>query len=132
MYALTIKQPWLYAIMHLGKRIENRTWRPPEKALKQRIALHAAIRDDIEGEEAIYKMTGHPIQWHLIGRGCILATATLSGWVESSSDRWFAGPYGWIFNNIHRLTKPAYCKGSQGLWQVPDEIAIWAGLSVWQ
>lgn len=138
MYALTIKQPWLFAITHLGKRIENRTWRPPQKVINQRIALHAAVNDDREGYEAIRKICGCAVfenaawrendNW----RGFILATATLSGYVESSSDRWFAGPYGWILNNIYKLRQPVYCRGSQGLWQVPDEIAIRAGLTVWQ
>ena len=132
MYALTIKQPWLYAITNLGKRIENRTWRPPNKVLNQRIALHAAMRDDEDGYKALYRMTGYCRYEKDIERGCILATATLAGYVESSSDRWFTGPYGWILNNIHRLPAPVFCKGSQGLWRVPDWIAIRGGLTVWQ
>jgi hypothetical protein len=39
MIALTVRQPWLWAILHAGKRIENRTW-----ATRYRgpILLHAA------------------------------------------------------------------------------------------
>ncbi len=31
--ALTLKQPWPYAFVHGGKRVENRTWPVPPKLL---------------------------------------------------------------------------------------------------
>lgn len=37
--ALSLRQPWLWAVMHAGKRIENRDKRT---ALRGRLALHAA------------------------------------------------------------------------------------------
>jgi hypothetical protein len=33
MRAITLKQPWAYAVCHLGKRVENRAWKPAEKVL---------------------------------------------------------------------------------------------------
>lgn len=41
MKALTLWPEWAWAIMHLGKDVENRTWHPPKNILGQRIALHA-------------------------------------------------------------------------------------------
>jgi len=48
MKALTIRQPWAWAIFHAGKDIENRDW--PTR-LRGRIAIHAAkgmTRDEYE------------------------------------------------------------------------------------
>lgn len=39
--ALTLWPEWVYAIVHLGKRIENRGWPPPESLIGQPFALHA-------------------------------------------------------------------------------------------
>jgi len=41
MKALTLWPEWAWAIIHLGKDVENRTWHPPKNILGQRIALHA-------------------------------------------------------------------------------------------
>jgi len=41
MRALTLWPEWIWCIDHLGKRVENRTWKPPEKFIGHRIALHA-------------------------------------------------------------------------------------------
>jgi len=39
-FALTIRDPWAQAIIHGGKRIEKRTWKPPEKVIGERVAIH--------------------------------------------------------------------------------------------
>jgi hypothetical protein len=39
MKALTIKQPWIYAILREGKDIENRSWR---RSFRGWVALHAS------------------------------------------------------------------------------------------
>lgn len=41
MRALTIWPEFIWAICYLGKRVENRTWTPPDKMIGKRIALHA-------------------------------------------------------------------------------------------
>lgn len=46
MMALTVKQPWAWAIVHSTKRVENRTWPPPDKIIRQRIAIHAGATFD--------------------------------------------------------------------------------------
>lgn len=49
MYALTLNQPWAFAITDLGKDVENRTWKPPARLLGQRFAIHAAERWSADG-----------------------------------------------------------------------------------
>lgn len=39
--AVSLWPEWVYAILHLNKRVENRSWPAPPKFIGQRIALHA-------------------------------------------------------------------------------------------
>jgi hypothetical protein len=39
MKALSIKQPWVHAILHEGKDIENRSW---QRSFRGWLALHAS------------------------------------------------------------------------------------------
>jgi hypothetical protein len=48
MKALTLWQPWSWAIAHAGKRIENRTWRPLGCVINQQIAIHAGKQLDLD------------------------------------------------------------------------------------
>lgn len=53
MKALTLWQPWSWAIAHAGKRVENRTWAPPASVIGQRVAIHAGLRLDKAAAEAL-------------------------------------------------------------------------------
>jgi len=44
MRALTLWQPWASLIASGAKTIETRSWRPPEKVIGTRIAIHASTR----------------------------------------------------------------------------------------
>ena len=44
MKALTLWPEWLWAVTHLGKPLENRTYPPPESLIGERIALHAGLK----------------------------------------------------------------------------------------
>lgn len=52
MLALTIRQPWAWAILH-GKDRENRSWPPPKYHLRE-LAIHAGARSgwDADGEDS--------------------------------------------------------------------------------
>ena len=39
LFALSLRQPWLHAVLHLGKDVENRTWR---SGFRGRVVLHAS------------------------------------------------------------------------------------------
>lgn len=121
MKALTIKQPWLYAITDLNKRIENRTWKPPEWIIGQRIGLHASREDDLSGFAAFRDITGVDAP-HDLPRGCIVSTARVVGFCNHSEDDWFVGPYGWVLDDISKVFPgPVSCRGALGLWDVPFE-----------
>jgi len=116
MKALSIKQPWLWAITDLDKRIENRTWNPPLKIIGQHIALHASKKDDPEGGRAMVYLARRlpPAD---APRGAIVATAkvvavatrdneTIAADNQYYNDKWFVGPIGWILEDVQKLEEP--------------------------
>lgn len=100
--ALSIRQPWAYAIVHLGKPVENRTWKTLER---EQICIHAAkgmtraqywqAWDFIAGDLDLCM----PEQASL-PRGGIVGTAEIVDCVTSHSSPWFFGPFGIVLANV--------------------------------
>lgn len=137
MKALTLKQPWAWAVAHAGKDVENRSWKPPQSIIGQRIAIHAGLAR----ERGALRDIGLDIDVPLfLDQGAFVAVATVAGWVTgegqfciargvdtflpiaSSRSPWFFGTYGWMLTDVVALTEPIECKGQQGLWNVPPEV----------
>ena len=127
MKAITLWQPWAYAICHLVKRVENRRWSPPTSLIGQRIALHAGARLDREALEFL-RHEGYAVP-NDVPHKAIVAVATLAsvatwqiGAVPTEHRRWYCGPYGWVLSAVTVLAEPIPCNGAQGLWAVPEAI----------
>jgi len=59
--ALSIRQPWAWAILHAGKRVENRDWKHPP-TYRGPLLIHAAKGCTMdEYENAIYGMENHAL-----------------------------------------------------------------------
>ncbi len=127
---LTLHRPWPWAFTHGGKRVENRTWKPPPTIVGGYIALHAGKRfDPIAAERIYYGDFGvHP---HLSRspdahpHSVIVAVAKLVGFREhhsSDPEGWAFGPYVWKLPDVTLLSEPVPCKGAQGLWKLPDDV----------
>jgi len=54
--ALTLKQPWPWAICYAGKRVENRTWPVPPKLLNQETTVHGCTGIGVTMAEAYAAM----------------------------------------------------------------------------
>ena len=128
MKALTLWQPMAWAISDFIKRIENRSWKPP-KGLKD-FAIHAGNHYEKDHAEQIRKAFGVEVPAREeITRGAIVAVVRLAGVIHEDDDSlgtgdlWFSGPYGWILSPVYKVPRPVRCKGMQGLWRVPDEVA---------
>lgn len=136
MKALTIKQPWLWAITDLDKRVENRTWKPPQWIIRKHIALHASKSDAPNGVIDVEEI-GDCLVPSSIPRGAIIATARVVGWVSDSGfgvgigllspnsiieNKWFFGPIGWVLEDVQKLIEPVPCSGQLGLWDVPNDL----------
>lgn len=115
MKAISIRQPWVWAILHCGKDVENRTW-----ATKHRgpIALHASKNYDRDGHKYIEEVMGLSVPADL-PQGGIVGVAELLDCVTTHSSRWFHGPYGWVLVSVTPLAVAPY-PGKLGLMEVPD------------
>ena len=114
--ALSIRQPWAWAIIHAGKDIENRTWQAVNHGLRQRgrIAIHASkgmTREEYqEASEFIndrlsYWQTSElrcPAPADLL-RGGIIGSVDVIDVVSESKSPWFFGPRGLV------LSRPIAC-----------------------
>lgn len=136
MKAISIRQPWPFAILHLGKRIENRTWRTDYRGP---IAIHAsklrlrkngmptaAEREEVEGAaSSIHDIVfgAGPMTWRMLieTSGAIVGTARIVDCVTESASAWFVGPFGIMLEDV-RPTPIIPCRGALGLWTVPLEV----------
>jgi hypothetical protein len=120
--ALSIKQPWVHAILREGKFIENRTWQTKHRGW---IALHASAKPQ-QGDEFPRGMKAP--NFVSLDYGAICGVARIVGVVTKSRSKWFNQPssgyvnYGWVLADVKRLRKPIECKGALQLWHVPPNI----------
>jgi hypothetical protein len=122
MKALTIKQPWVHAILHEGKDIENRSWR---RTFRGWIALHASGQPS---RGATFP-PGHRLpDFSDLDYSAICGVVRVVDIVTSSRSKWFWQPddgsinYGWVLTSALALKEPVPCKGALGLWEVPPNI----------
>jgi hypothetical protein len=145
MRAITVMQPWAWAIMAGGKLVENRTmawtYRGP-------LAIHAGNRDSARGwtspliwqaakDSGAYSDMGPTIRG--VHYGAILGLVDLvdvhpcagccQPWGESSyrehpSGRVRTQITHLVLENPRLLREPIACRGTLGLWHVPADITV--------
>lgn len=121
MKALSILQPWAWAILHLGKDIENRTWRTN---VRGRFLIHTGKGFDTDGywhlRDTIDDCRGWPAipDREQFERGGIVGSAVLRDCVMASESKWFFGPYGFVLQGIKRMVFLPY-RGERGFFEVP-------------
>lgn len=126
MKALTVRQPWAWAIMLAGKDVENRDW---FTHVRERIAIHAAAgmtrREYDEGVAFIRELTNVPVPpFTALSRGMVLGTVDLIACVNHSRSPWFRGQYGFLLRDPQLLpTGPIPAKGALGFWDWSAEPA---------
>ena len=115
MFALTIKQPHAFHILHSGKDVENRTWKLPEHHKNQWIALHAAKTAD----KTVPAVNGIDSSHY----GAIIGFLKFSDCVQDSDSLWaMTGQYHWLISVAKPIDRPIPCKGHLGLWRVSFEL----------
>ena len=118
MKALSIRQPWAWAILHAGKDIENRT---QNRHYRGELVIHAPAKLDTfdRWPQGVPKPDESVL--HL---RAILGVAELVDVVERSHSRWFDGPFGFVLANPRPLPKPIrYLEGNSSFWTVPPAMA---------
>ncbi len=133
--ALTLRHPWPWYVAHGPKRIENRTWKPPANLHRQYLAIHAGkawepaeILDAVDWVKSMYERGIEPMEITPgkvadMPRSAIVCVVRIDGFVTASADPWFVGPIGWQLSDVVTLGEPVPCRGAQGLWEVPADVA---------
>lgn len=128
MYALTLDRPWPGCFLDpfFGKRLENRTWRPPDTmGVGWRIALHAGAKLDREAEERIYRVARRYPRRGKRGIFAVARLATVYSTVEAvpaEQRRWWLGPYAWHLDDLVALPEPIEARGGRRLWTLPRPV----------
>ena len=123
-YALSIRQPWAWAIINAGKDIENRDW--PTR-FRGPVCIHASkgmTRDEYNG----FIRTIHTVSlirpfptgamvpaMPELERGGIIGVAGIVDCVEASDSPWFFGRFGFVLRNARQVDFIPV-KGSLGLF----------------
>lgn len=129
-WALSMTQPWAWAVVHGGKPIENRDWRDVNKDLRFRgsFMVHAA-----GGMTQKYYNEAHDFMENIgvkcprpddLVRGGIIGASNVLRVVTESTDPWFFGPKGLVLCD----SKPydfIRCKGMLGFFKWKDNLNEW-------
>ena len=136
MKALSIHQPWAWAILQAGKTVENRTW---STKYRGPILVHASkSRASYDREKkldwkALYGVDLPP--WEELITGAIVGVVDVVDCVSPTSSRairlnpWTEGPVCWVLANPRPLPKPVPFRGAQLLFEVPDGVIPGAVIS---
>lgn len=146
MKALSLRQPWANAVLHLGKTIENRRW---NTSFRGEFLIHAATgmtddeyddaksfcRDVLGGDAAtafkILEAFGEPPVTHPLKRGFLVGIARLVRVIPPCSSEpslfyrpcehpWhMPGQYGFVLEDVREIPAMPF-KGWPGFFDVPD------------
>lgn len=101
--ALSIRQPWAWAIVHGGKDIENRDW---ATRFRGPVAIHAAKgvgkQEYADAASFIAAVTGRVPD--VVDRGGIIGVAEIADCISESDSPWFFGRYGFVLKNVRPVT----------------------------
>lgn len=140
--ALTLYNPHAMLVMLQQKGWETRSWRPRKPPRRIAIASSAKSPRDFLKLLQVENFARAMGEREMVD-GCILCTADVTeiisttAWLRSYCQRnptrkveneYLFGDYGphrhaWRLESVIRLERPIPCKGSQGLWYVPEDIA---------
>lgn len=126
--ALSVRQPWAWAIMFAGKDIENRSWQAVNRGLtfRGRIALHASsgmLRGEYQEAAEFMASIGVECPPAIdLWRGAVLGSVEVVDVVKESPSPWFFGPRGLVLRNPKPLV-PVPVKGCLGYFNWQDHRA---------
>lgn len=115
MRALSIQQPWAWAIINAGKDIENRNW---PTNVRGRVLVHAGKKIDKESYYFVNKQMRCNIPDDLeLEIGGIVGSVEIIDCVKSSESKWFFGKFGFVLRNPTVLPFMP-CRGQLGFFNV--------------
>jgi hypothetical protein len=129
MKAISIRGPWWWMILNIGKTIENRDWPTSQRG---RVLIHASkgmTRDeyysaaDFAMAAVSNEYRGRGIvmpSWRQMPRGGIVGSVEIVDCVLESDNPWFMGRYGFVLRDPVVLPFREF-RGQLGFFDVPDE-----------
>lgn len=121
--AVTIRQPWAWAVVYAGKDVENRRW---QTGYRGPLLIHAAKEVDPTGAARLLWTMPDPEAFGqpraaFETRGAIIGLAYLTEILTDSSSRWAEQRcYHWRLESPTPVEPPVPCQGHLGLWSPPD------------
>lgn len=126
--ALSIRQPWAWAILNAGKDIENRSRRVNYRGP---ICIHASLyspsvseilgMERTIGRAVTEALNKPPVIEPRFRRGGIIGTAEIVDCVEASDSPWFFGPFGLVLANVQPVPFIPV-KGALGLFKWKEKM----------
>jgi len=142
MKALSIHQPWAWAILHAGKCVENRTWQTHHRgpllihASKSRRSSDAWLADEWRERFGLDRPPWEELPTGvLVGVVELVACLPLAEWrewhaagdprathVEAMTSPWAEGPWCWVLAEPKALEEVKPWKGQQNLFEVAEGV----------
>ena len=120
--ALSVRQPWAWAIIHGGKVIENRSLGAIRAGGMEpgRICIHAAtgMKED-EYRYGHWRLAQHGVTCprpDALIRGGIIGTVEVTGIITASDSEWFGGEAGLTLDNPQAI-EPIPASGALGYFE---------------
>jgi len=135
MKALSIRQPWCWAILFAGKDVENRGWKRwnPARKFRGQFLIHASqgmtrheYKDALDDMHRMSRTRPFPPGLTLpafddLPRGGIVGMARVVDILMDSPSPWFFGPMALQITDAQPLPFVPF-KGSLGFFDVPDSL----------
>lgn len=127
-YALSVRQPWAWAIIHAGKDVENRTWQAVNHGLTRRgrICIHASAgltRREYVSVAAWMDEIGIACPPAIdLSRGGIIGSVEVVDVVKDYHSHWFFGPRGLVLRDP-KSTEFIPAKGCLGYFKWRDRLS---------
>ena len=126
MLGLSIRQPWLHAILNQGKDVENRSWR---STVRGTILLHASSMRPTKQAMADWRQACSeagvevPAGVHAgdFRLGGFIGMATIVDCVDRHESPWFVGAYAFVLADVRKLPFMPY-SGRLGFFDVPEGV----------
>lgn len=117
MKALTVRQPWAWAIVMGYKDVENRSKRTNHRGP---LLIHAAKQMDPDGFQLLWELGVYRKLPDELFLGGLIGSVEIVDCVTNSPSPWaMKNAWHWVLRSPKQFKTPLPCTGSQGMF-VPD------------